>query len=120
MLKYLAVPYSHQSRRVENARAKQAAILAGKLIKEGNHIICPVVMCHPMNRLVGLGGKFEYWREFDELMLSVCFELWVAQFDGWKDSVGITAEIRMAERRGMTIRYVNPTTLALAREPFAI
>lgn len=120
MLRYLATPYTHKSRRVENERARLAAILAGQLVKKGYHIICPVVMCHPMNRLVGLEGKFDYWREFDTKVITVCSEFWIGCIPGWRDSNGIADETTIAARLNMTPHYVNPLTLEIAREPFDI
>lgn len=117
MLIYLASPYTDKRITVENQRAKVVTIVAGNLIKLGYHIFCPIAHCHEMNRLCGLGGKFEYWREFDEKMISACGELWIVTIEGWFNSVGITAEIQMAERRSMTTRYVYPTTLDITREP---
>jgi hypothetical protein len=117
MLIYLASPYTHPNKNIEDRRAKAITIIAGKLICNGHHIFCPVAHCHKMNRYCNLGGKFEYWREFDEKMISVCNELWIATLQDWDKSVGIKAEVEMTTARSMPLRYVDPITLEITREP---
>lgn len=111
MLIYLASPYTHPDREVEDLRARLVTIVAGELIKKGMHLFCPVAHCHFMNRLCQLGGDFDYWREYDEMMLSFCDELWIATLDGWRKSKGVTYEREYARDQGMPIRYINPVTL---------
>ena len=51
---------------------------------------------------------FDYWREYDEAMLDCCEELHVLMLDGWRESVGVQAEIKLAELWGLKIVYVEP------------
>lgn len=117
MLIYLASPYTSPNRNVEDRRAKAVTVVAGQLVKLNYHIFCPIAHCHKMNRYCGLGGKFEYWQEFDEKMISVCGEFWIVTLEGWVQSAGIEAETKMAADRGMILRFVDPVYLDITREP---
>lgn len=117
MLTYLASPYTHRSRRVENMRAKAVTYVAAKLVCQGYHIFSPIVHNHQMNRLCNLGGKFEYWEEFDKLMLGLCSGFWIVMLPDWDASVGINAETLEWRRRGERERYIHPITLEITREP---
>lgn len=110
MLKYLASPYTHRSKKHEDWRARKVTIAAGELIKRGHLIFCPIAHAHTMNRLCGLGGKFEFWQEFDERILSICDELWILPLPGWQESVGVAAETKIAQRMNLAIRFVHPVT----------
>jgi hypothetical protein len=37
--------------------------------------------------------------------------------EGWKDSVGLQAEIKLAKKFGKPIKYVHTKTLTLTSEP---
>jgi len=79
-------------------------------------VFSPIACTHPIAMACGLPTGWEYWREFDEKMISVCDELHVVMIPGWSDSRGVTAEIEIAERLGVKVRWVayceRPTMIA--------
>lgn len=117
MLRYLASPYTHPNRNVEDRRAKAITYIAGQLVKAGEFIFCPIAHAHAMNRLCGIGGAFEYWRKYDEMMISVCNELLVCTMQDWTKSTGVTGEIAFTREQGKMIRYLHPIHLDITREP---
>lgn len=93
---YLAVPYSHPDPSVVEDRFNQVNQFAVKLIAEGHHVISPISMCHPIAMQGNLPGDWEYWQKYAQNCLSVCRALYVLMLDGWRESVGVQAEIKMA------------------------
>ena len=106
-LVYLASPYSHPSPEVRHQRFEAACNHAARMMRDGLFVFSPIAHTHPIALHGGLPLGFDYWREYDERMLSACDELQVLMLAGWKESVGVNAEIAMATARGMAITYVE-------------
>lgn len=98
---YLAIPYTGE----EDAAYRFANRYAGMLMQEGHLVFSPISMCHSIAQVAKLPTDFEYWRRFNIHMLDLCDVLVVLMFDGWKESVGVTAEIEYATKIGMPILY---------------
>lgn len=81
-------------------------------MRDGHYVFSPIAHSHPLALCSDLPTHWEYWREYDEAMLGACNELWVLMLDGWKDSVGIQAEIAAAERLGLPVHYVHHSCIA--------
>lgn len=106
---YLATPYSHSDVSVRNRRFRAVNRVAARLIAKGEMVFSPISHSHPICLAVGgLPGDFAYWSEFDRLMLSVCDKLIVYCQPGWDESVGVEAEMRIAESLGLEIEYLDP------------
>ena len=105
---YLAGPYTHKHKSVRNAREKALTTYAAELVKQGKHVWSPITESHQYSKVLGLETNWEFWREHDLFMLSKCDELRVLMLDGWKDSVGVSAELKEAKRLGIHISYVTP------------
>ena len=111
---YLASPYSDQSSAVRDARHAQAVEVARQLIERGVIVFSPIAYSHQMAS--ELGGDFESWRKFDLEMIDLADELWVLTLDGWKESIGVAAEIEHARNRSIAILYVNESLEFSIRE----
>lgn len=118
MLIYLATPYTHPDKRVRAKRAKQAAILACRLIQQGNMIYCPVAHGHALAECGDLPGDIQYWRLLNMPILEVCGELWIGTLDGWMDSDGIKDEVKIMHADLKPIFTVDPETLE--RKPLTL
>jgi nucleoside 2-deoxyribosyltransferase len=107
---YLASPFSHKYKKVMREREKEITRIAAELTyKYGWALFLPITQSAPMERIIpALGGSFERWRDIDLTWVDACDGLIVAMMDGWKDSVGVTEEIRFAEEKGMEIKYIDP------------
>lgn len=111
-LVYLATPYSHADDQVMHDRFVKACEIAAHLISSGIHVFSPIAHTHPIKVSGRLrDGGWEFWKRYDELMLSKCDILIVWKMDGWKESVGVTAEIEYARKIGLPIFFVDESPL---------
>ena len=101
---YLACPYSHPDPQTKYLRFRACARISASLIRAGHIIFAPIVMSHPMT----LPSDWEFWEKFDKEFLGVCEQLWVLKLQGWKESIGIKAEIKIMRELGKPIIYLNP------------
>ena len=111
---YLASPYSDPSPAVRDERHAQAVEVTRQLIEHRHVVFSPIVYSHQMAG--ELGGDFESWRKFDLAMLDLADELWVLTLDGWKESVGVAAEIEHARGSEIAILYINESLEFSIRE----
>lgn len=112
---YLAVPYSHDDPSVVEDRFNAVNQFAAKLIAEGHHIISPISMCHPIAMQGNLPGDWEYWQKYAEKSLSVCRAMYVLRLDGWRESTGVQAEIKIATKMGLPIVHFSPQDYQLCQ-----
>jgi hypothetical protein len=117
---YLASPYSHPDPTIRDARFRAACIATAALIRDGEAVFSPVVHCHPLVQY-GLPGDWEFWRQFDSVVLARCDELVVLELDGWDSSAGVEEEIALARDAGLPVRHLAADFAAgsptLARVP---
>lgn len=106
---YLASPYGHtKPLELRQARYEAAVEAEAAMMNAGLMVYSPIVHRHP-GALRGLyPHDWEYWRRFDELILSRCDEVHVLTLPGWRESIGVTAEIEIAERMRKAVRYIEP------------
>ena len=104
---YLASPYSHPDAAVREQRFHAVCRMAAALMQQGHVVFAPIVHGHP---LVGHGLPTDwlFWEQYDREHLRRCDELMVLRLDGWRESVGVAAEIRIAAELGKPVRYVDP------------
>jgi hypothetical protein len=58
-----------------------------------------------------VGSNWSAWQKLDSLLVYRCDEVWVLCIDGWRESVGVAAEVRLAKGFGRAVRYVIPRDL---------
>lgn len=80
-LVYLATPYSHKDPNIRQS--------------------------HPITLAGGLPLGWEYWEEYDRIILSVCSKVLVFCQNGWEKSTGVAAEIKIANELGIPVEYVD-------------
>ena len=104
---YLCSPYSHPEVVVREQRFRDACRAAATLLASGLTVFSPIVHGHP---LVGHGlpTDWPFWERFDRDHLVRCDEVVVLMLDGWRESVGVAAEIRIAGELGKPVRYLAP------------
>lgn len=112
---YLASPYNHVSPCVREERFNLVCHVAAKLMKKGVHLFCPIAHTHPIAVCGDLPKGWDYWQQYDRLMLSNCSALWIVEMDGWKESQGIKGEIEIARELGLEILLVDPSTLYISQ-----
>lgn len=102
---YLASPYTHPGYSVRQARFGAAIDAAAAMMLAGDAVYSPIGSCHPIQQRHNLPTDWAYWQDFDALIISRCDEVHVLMLDGWKESVGVMAEIALAESLGKPIQY---------------
>ncbi len=104
---YLASPYSHPESSVREQRFRAACVAAVRLIRVGHIVFSPITHGHSL-ALHGLPTDWRFWERFDHRQLACCDEMIVLTLDGWRESEGVQAEIRLATEFGKPIRYLDP------------
>ena len=106
-LVYLAVPYTHEDPEIREKRFQAVNKVAGELIQKGEFVYSPISHCHPIALLCSLPKEWEYWDEYCRVCLNCCKKMYVLMMDGWKESTGVKAEIKIAEEMGIEIEYME-------------
>jgi hypothetical protein len=101
---YLASPYSHPDPVVREQRFQAACRATAALLRAGEAVFSPIVHGHPLADY-GLPTGWEFWERFNRTFLERCDEVVVLMLDGWRQSVGVQAEIRIAQELGKPARY---------------
>lgn len=103
---YLAVPYSHPDSAVMEERFNRVNRVAARLMREGLHIYSPISHSHSIALAGELPRDWEFWKEYDQTILSMCGKLIVLTLDGWQESKGVMAEIQIAKDLELEIEYI--------------
>ena len=106
-LVYLASPYSHPDPAVKEQRYRDALKVLADLTKSGVVAYSPIVHSHPMARDHDLAGDWKFWDRIDRVFLSRCSKMIVAKLEGWDVSIGVHAEIIMAQEFGIPVEYME-------------
>ena len=106
-LTYLACPYTypHADKVVRDSvqalRFNRATLASVALLRAFNwNVFSPITHSHPMH-LQGLDGDWEFWKRIDTEYLEMSQRMVVLTIDGWFESTGVQAEIKIA--RGLRI-----------------
>ena len=107
---YLASAYSHPDPRVREGRFRDACRAAAALLRAGLSIFSPIAHSHPIAGF-GVPTSWEFWSRVDFEYLSRSDVLAVLTLPGWRESVGVQAEIKLARELGLPIVFVAPGEL---------
>lgn len=108
---YLATPFSHKDRHVMLERFNVVNKVAAKLMANGYIVYSPISHTHPISEAGSLPTDWEFWKEQDSPFLEWCDELWVLVVNGWRDSVGVQAEIEEARELNKPVRFIGPDSM---------
>lgn len=106
-LVYLASPYSHPDKQVQQQRFQAVCHQAAEMMRSGELLFSPVAHTHPIAQF-GLPGDWSFWQACDRAILERCDELAVLKLPGWDESVGVQAEIAIAKEMNMPVRFITP------------
>jgi len=106
-LSYLACPYMHENETVIEERFQLITKIAAHLITKGILVISPITHNHPINKSGLIERCWETWKEFDTELIKRCDQMIVIKINGWKESTGVQAEIKIAEKLGKPIKYME-------------
>lgn len=104
---YLATPYSDRDPEVRESRFKAVNVVAADLMSKGFLVFSPISHTHPIALAGDLPKGWEFWQAYDETFIEWADELWVLPQAGWEDSVGVTAEIKLARDKGKIVRFLE-------------
>jgi hypothetical protein len=104
---YLACPYSHDDSLIREYRYEMSVTASLKLIQQNELVFSPITHCHPIAKIGELPKDWNYWKEFDTKMITICDSVTVLNIDGWKESEGVREEIKLAEKLNKQLRILN-------------
>lgn len=98
---YLATPHSHQDESVMHDRFVHISMVCGKLLGLGFNVYSPISHWHPIAQMT----KVIYGDVLrcDLVILGLCKILVVLKMPGWKQSQGVTREVKDAQELGIPI-----------------
>jgi hypothetical protein len=106
-LYYLASPYSHDNQHVKDHRFQVVQEVTVKLLLDaGLYAFSPIAYNHPMV-IHDLPTDWGFWEEYDKAFIDHSDGLIVLTIDGWKESVGVQAEIEYAKNLNLPIVYLS-------------
>jgi hypothetical protein len=107
-LTYLAAPYSHRDPEVVEARVVHIARAAAWLLENtGKNVFSPISHSHPLHKLAGMKGDWNFWCKIDTDWLERSDDVVILTLPGWRESVGVTEETKIATRLFLPIQYLN-------------
>lgn len=106
-IKYLACPYSDPDPSMRDYRFSIATRFAAKMMRQGDVVFSPLTHGHPMACVVELPTDWGFWEKYCTAFICASQEVVVLQLEGWRESVGVKAELALADKLNIPIRYVT-------------
>lgn len=103
---YLAAPYNHPDSDFVTQRMALFCIIDAKLCKQGLLTVSPLSK-HWMKYYTSIPLTWDFWKNYSEQLMSKCDALYVIMMEGWEQSVGVQAEIELATKLGIEIKYLK-------------
>lgn len=119
LLVYLASPFTDEDSRVMSLRRDAVDVIGAKLCAIHRVAVFPPITVSAMYSELFpelFGTSFAFWKEIDLKVISRSDEVWVVMLDGWKESIGVQAEIKYSKRKKIPVKYIDPTTLEFIEE----
>ena len=118
-LTYLACPYSVKAQspssrctefiaKLEECRANAATKAAVYLMhSRAWNVFSPITHSHPLHKIGGMQGDWEFWKKIDTEYLEMSCRLVVLCIPGWRESVGVQAEIVIAREMRIPVLFLQ-------------
>lgn len=103
---YLASPYSHSDATVREQRFQDVCRCAAALMAQGKMVFSPIAHTHPIAQY-GLPLGWDFWERYDREHIAACDELVVLMLEGWRESKGVQAEVRIAREMEKPVTYLT-------------
>jgi len=71
-------------------------------------VFSPITHTHVISEVGNLSGAYERWATLDEAMIAASAGMIIVEMDGWRESVGIAAEIEICRRLTKPVYYMRP------------
>ena len=105
-LSYLAAPYSHPDKSVVEKRMETLCKVDALLMQRGIYTVSPLLK-HFIVHYTDLPTDWNYWKGYSDTVMCAVDRVIIVMMDGWEESVGVQAEIKMANHLGIKVEYVN-------------
>ena len=102
---YVASPYSHPDKEIQEERYRIVSGACARLVAEGHIAFSPITYGHTLIGFRDMPGDWAFWNKFCISFLSKCEVIVVLMIPGWGGSQGIREEIRYAEQNGINVIY---------------
>lgn len=120
MLFYLASPYTHDNPHVQDDREQQARFVTALLTNADYTVIAPIPYYCSLAKLhPNLPTTYAAYKMHNERIMRKCDEMLVLTLGGWRESVGVQAEIDFWARQtvpGLELLYANNDPIYLTVE----
>lgn len=104
---YLAIPYSHPDKQVRHRRFEIVNKVAADLMRQGEIVFSPISHSHVIAVENDLPTDWDYWKKSCMEFVTRSDKVVVVCVDGWKESTGVQAEIKIAKQNNIPIEYIN-------------
>lgn len=103
---YIASPYTSPSDAVRHKRHEWTELYVVDRFRHLDWVYSPICHCHDMAQRYELPKHFDFWMSYNYAMLHRASELRVLQIPGWKESIGVKAEIEFARANNIPIIFI--------------
>lgn len=108
---YLASPYSHKDKLIQDSREKEITYIASELqlLYPEHAFFLPITQSAALVKVNDkLTGSFEQWKKIDLFLIEhKVDEVWVVMMDGWGKSIGVQEEIHIAKQFKKPLFFVT-------------
>lgn len=116
MFTYVAAPLKHENKSVEEARIRLANLYTTVLLEQGRIVYCPIVYSYCFKPLgLCLPIPETTWIAHSIYMMAAANDLLVLEIPGYKESIGVAAEIAYAELYSIPIEYSSNVNLKIIK-----
>ena len=109
---YLAAPLGHPAPSIRQERFESVNRYCGYLIQQHELVFSPLSLGASLDEDAISNSS---WYALGLQMLSRCDELRILAMDGWKESAGVSLEIRYARQLRIPVSVANPSTYEVHR-----
>lgn len=106
---FISSPYTHPDENIREQRYRQVSRYLAYLLSTHRVAFSPISACHNLAKDFVLPTRAVDWFYYNFSIMSVASALHVLTLEGWKESIGVQAEIGFwrAIRPGEHITYVD-------------
>lgn len=120
---YIASPYSHLQKRVENQRYNEVVRyfvwLCAKAEYRGSFIFSPIIHCHWPSVWYSLPTSAAFWADYNFKIIQACSHMHVLAIEGWEKSKGVQHEIKLGKLNSIEMSLVTPDFHTYNIRPFS-
>lgn len=106
-LVYVAAPYSDSNPSIVDQRMIDYCKADAYLLSQGYFTIAPLLK-HYVKDHASLPDNWDYWKNYCKANLNHCESMIVIMLEGWNESEGVQAEIRLCYEYNIPIYYYDP------------